>query len=505
MECEEHEQVSVTPEDEGREKIKPPQIQRSVAFDLSSSEDKTESAAPTRRVTISDVTINKMDCDKLESQNVEKIPQKATHKDSTSIKKEIIGILKPPNLKKELKSFPSLPECFLHDLGLLDTLALSAENLSDQDIENKFSSLSLAFKTDRITLHERLELQHRQRDIAERNAEDEIRQLKTSVQCLNRLCHQADTREVLRSLERQVGVLHQSIQRVSSSSEQFGAVQQEGRVATAIEIVLLHVDNLKRSYEKEHNELEDARRILIEHKLLVDESHYVRPSAGARNRSISVVQPSAFTEVKPRRASLGLGPGSLGGQKHLEVGGSEAGARPRSPAAVRKVSQNSSLTTVKEDFDKSSSNLSEKKSTVFGPIAESEEAREQGAKSADNNNNGAENMNKNIVNGASVLTAARRKESRKTSHFDIDTILEEIDDLAVKRDSSPNKQQAKPLPKTPTELMQRKKSLLVQLQGMVGELTWPYDEEETILCLRYSVSALLATAAFAILLNTFLA
>ena len=94
---------------------------------------------------------------------------------------------------------------------------------------------------------------------------------------------------------------------------------------------------------------------------------------------------------------------------------------------------------------------------MFGPIAESEEAREQGAKNDDNNNNGAENMNKNIVNGASVLTAARRKESRKTSHFDIDTILEEIDDLAVKRDSSPNKQQAKPLPKTPTELMQRKK------------------------------------------------
>ena len=72
----------------------------------------------------SDVTINKIDCDKSESQNVEKVPPKATHKDSTSIKKEIIGILKPPNLKKELKSFPSLPECFLHDLGLLDNLAL---------------------------------------------------------------------------------------------------------------------------------------------------------------------------------------------------------------------------------------------------------------------------------------------------------------------------------------------------------------------------------------------
>ena len=54
MECEEHENVSVTPEDEGKEKVRTPQIQRSVAFDLSSPEDKTESAqsAPVRRVTI---------------------------------------------------------------------------------------------------------------------------------------------------------------------------------------------------------------------------------------------------------------------------------------------------------------------------------------------------------------------------------------------------------------------------------------------------------------------
>ena len=210
----------------------------------------------------------------------------------------------------------------------------SAENLSEQDIETKFSSLSLAFKTDRMTLQERLELQHRQRDIAERNAEDEIRQLKTSVQCLNRMCQQSDTRELLRSLEKQVTVLAQSLQRVSSSSEQFGAVQQEGKVATAIEIVLLHVDNLKRNYEKEHNELEDARRILIEHKLLVDDSHYVRPSN--RNRSISVVQTSNYVELsKPRRASTSLST-SLA-QKHLEVSSVEVVPRPRSPAAIRKV------------------------------------------------------------------------------------------------------------------------------------------------------------------------
>ena len=179
--------------------------------------------------------------------------------------------------------------------------------------------------------------------------------------------------------------------------------------------------------------------------------------------------------AKPRRASLGLNPSSQ--RQHLEVGSKEA--RPRSPAAARKVtptpclpappcdaplpqvSQNSCLTTVKEDFDKAGSSAGDKLA-VFGPIAESGEGKQGGggggggAKHDDNNNNGVENMNKTGVNGASALAAARRKESRKTSHFDIDTIMEEIDDLAVKRDSSPNKQ-SKPLPKTPTEFMQRKK------------------------------------------------
>ena len=69
--------------------------------------------------------------------------------------------------------------------------------MSERDIENKFSSLSLAFKTDRVSLQEsksekvkvkvkvslqeRHELQLRQRDIAERNVATEIRQLGASI------------------------------------------------------------------------------------------------------------------------------------------------------------------------------------------------------------------------------------------------------------------------------------------------------------------------------------
>ena len=40
-------------------------------------------------------------------------------------------------------------------------------------------------------------------------------------------------------------------------------------MATAIEVMLLHVDNLRRSYEREHTELEETKSVLIEHKLLV--------------------------------------------------------------------------------------------------------------------------------------------------------------------------------------------------------------------------------------------
>ena len=124
------------------------------------------------------------------------------------------------------------------------------------------------------------------------------------------------------------------------------------------------------------------------------------------------------------------------------------------------VSQNSPLTTVKEDSDRTSCQESDSSKSVQGfcSIEESGEELSQvaeAAKNDDNNNN--ENLNKNDVNGAADLHA-RRKESRKTSQFDVNTIMEEIDHLAAKRDSSPNKQsKSKPLPKTPTEFMQRKK------------------------------------------------
>merc|ERR1712061_710221 len=133
------------------------------------------------------------------------------------------------------------------------------------------------------------------------------------------MCQDSETREVLSKVSKQVTVLQQSSGRVSSSSEVYGAVQQEARVSTAIEMMLLHVDNLKRLYEKEHHELEETKRTLVKHKLLVDDVQETRDKSltATRNRSVSVMHSSSNKgqdSPKLRRASA-----ATSGQKQLAV------------------------------------------------------------------------------------------------------------------------------------------------------------------------------------------
>jgi len=52
--------------------------------------------------------------------------------------------------------------------------------------QSKFVSLSLAFKTDKLTLTNRLDLQQRQRDLAEKNIGEEIKHLKSAIEVKKR-------------------------------------------------------------------------------------------------------------------------------------------------------------------------------------------------------------------------------------------------------------------------------------------------------------------------------
>jgi len=75
--------------------------------------------------------------------------------------------------------------------------------------QNKFTSLSLAFKTDKLTLVNRLELQQRQRDNAEKNVEAEIDQLKVSLNELSPFAEgTSEGRSVLKKISKQVRLIN---------------------------------------------------------------------------------------------------------------------------------------------------------------------------------------------------------------------------------------------------------------------------------------------------------
>ncbi|XP_014679579.1 PREDICTED: uncharacterized protein LOC106819463 [Priapulus caudatus] len=91
------------------------------------------------------------------------------------------GALEPPVPSKDAVAFPSLPDSFLKKLGLERKSPGDSPTWTEKDLESKFGSLSLAFKTDRTTLDRRRELQQRSRDLVEKNVDIELESMRDSV------------------------------------------------------------------------------------------------------------------------------------------------------------------------------------------------------------------------------------------------------------------------------------------------------------------------------------
>ncbi|XP_063888855.1 inositol 1,4,5-triphosphate receptor associated 2-like isoform X3 [Scylla paramamosain] len=190
------------------------------------------------------------------------------------------------NTKKE-RVFPSLHDTYLRTAGLLrdDPAFTSNENLSPQEIENKFTQLSLAFKTDRLTLRQRLDLQQRHRDTAESNLENEFKHLRSSVLALHADCMDSELVDAVTQVRRHLDVLATSSNRLISTSEVWGAVQQEWRVSRALEVLFLHVDNVKRMYERDHQELVELRRVLKDCQIELPNQGLLANGTGGNNQT----------------------------------------------------------------------------------------------------------------------------------------------------------------------------------------------------------------------------
>ncbi|KAH9499063.1 hypothetical protein Btru_005586 [Bulinus truncatus] len=230
-----------------------------------------------------------------------------------------VDYLEPPTPADDPVT-PSLPSSFLKRLGLADKVksseqeenndnGVSVDQLPQKEIESKFISLSLAFKTDKFTLEQRVSVQERARDLAEQNVDAEIKGLRELLESLNEMVSDPQARAMVQKLRQHIEVLEQAAARVSSRAEVYGAVQQEKRMSKAMEVMVLYTENIRRLREKEESELLEARKVLSE-RSINGFSMDADPSPGRRSMSVSGVSPGG--RPMRRRSEIAL-PRVLGG------------------------------------------------------------------------------------------------------------------------------------------------------------------------------------------------
>ncbi|XP_062851594.1 inositol 1,4,5-triphosphate receptor associated 2 [Trichomycterus rosablanca] len=131
---------------------------------------------------------------------------------------------------------------------------------SEKQIEAEFHQLSLSQRCDLFTLEKRLRLEERSRDLAEENVRKEVSSCQGLLQALIPLCGEDNQAlEIIQRLQKNLDILIQSVSRVSSRSEMLGAIHQEARMGKAVEVMIQHVENLRRTFTKEHAELLELR------------------------------------------------------------------------------------------------------------------------------------------------------------------------------------------------------------------------------------------------------
>uniref|UniRef100_A0A671MJA8 Lymphoid-restricted membrane protein n=1 Tax=Sinocyclocheilus anshuiensis TaxID=1608454 RepID=A0A671MJA8_9TELE len=182
---------------------------------------------------------------------------------------------------------------------------------SDKEIEAEFHRLSLGFKCDMFTLEKRLRLEERSRDLAEENVRKEVNSCKGLLQALIPRCEEDNqSMEIIHRLQKNLEVLIQSMTRVSSRSEMLGAVHQETRVGKTVEVMIQHVDNLRRMYTKEHAELLELRENLTPNE---------RSFGSHTERGNELRHKTHHFKTTSRRISIATIPRSSGGQTHFDM------------------------------------------------------------------------------------------------------------------------------------------------------------------------------------------
>ncbi|XP_069479755.1 inositol 1,4,5-triphosphate receptor associated 1 isoform X2 [Ambystoma mexicanum] len=163
--------------------------------------------------------------------------------------------------KESCDVMPNISDVLLRKLRVNKSLPGSAPPLTEKEVENVFVQLSLAYRNDSYTLESRLHQAERERNLTEENNEKELDTFKASITSSASLWQHSDHRDAYQKLLEDVAVLHRLTARLSSRAEMVGAVRQEKRMSKATEVMMQYVENLKRTYEKDHAELTEYKKL----------------------------------------------------------------------------------------------------------------------------------------------------------------------------------------------------------------------------------------------------
>ncbi|XP_022604871.1 lymphoid-restricted membrane protein [Seriola dumerili] len=202
---------------------------------------------------------------------------------------------------------------------------------TDKEIEAEFQRLALGFKCDMFTLEKRLRLEERSRDLAEENVRREVSSCQGLLQALTPLCEDDNqSMEIIQRLQKNLDILTQSMTRVSSRSEMLGAIHQESRIGKAVEVMIQHVENLRRMYTKEHAELLELRETLMQNERSFG-SHSERDDFRGKKQSSS-----QYYKSSARRVSIAAIPRSGAGNMHFDMPKTQDGSEAETERLTRR-------------------------------------------------------------------------------------------------------------------------------------------------------------------------
>ncbi|XP_056629333.1 inositol 1,4,5-triphosphate receptor associated 2 isoform X2 [Triplophysa dalaica] len=133
-------------------------------------------------------------------------------------------------------------------------------DMTEEELEATFSQLSLSFCCDQYTLFKRLEAEEHARDKAENNLKLEVERGMEMLQTLKGMCLDIKQASLLQQIELCLSIIGSTVGRISNSAEVLGAVHQEVKSSLAVELMVAHVQNLKRHHERNITELEDMKK-----------------------------------------------------------------------------------------------------------------------------------------------------------------------------------------------------------------------------------------------------